>query len=74
MNNHQNIKDIRKAWNVRLNYLIEREEYESCKRIKDLIDKIDTFIKMKDTVEDMAFYEQMEELVVERLMEFCQTR
>lgn len=70
MNNHQNIKDIRKAWNIRLNYLIEREEYEMCQTTKNLIDKIDTFIKMKETVKDKAFYEQLEEMVVERLMEF----
>jgi len=64
IDNHQNIKDIRKAWNIRLNYLIEREEYEMCQTTKNLIDKIDTFIKMKDTVEDTAFYEQMERQVV----------
>jgi len=64
IDNHQNIKDIRKSWNQRLNYLIEREEYEMCQTTKNLIDKIDTFIKMKETVKDLEFYEQMERQVV----------
>jgi len=59
--NIQNIKDI---WNNRLNTLVDMEEYEMAKKTKDLLDKLDTFIKMKDTVEDTAFYEQMERQVV----------
>lgn len=70
MDNTQNIKDIRKAWNIRLNYLIETEQYEMCQTTKNLIDKIDTFIKMKETVKDKAFYEQMERQVVEMCQMF----
>ena len=60
--NIQNIKDI---WNNRLKILVEIEEYEMAKKTKDLIDKIDTFIKMKETVKDRDLYERIERMVIE---------
>ncbi len=60
--NIQNIKDI---WNNRLKILVEIEEYEMAKKTKDLIDKIDTFIKMKETVKDRDLYERIERTVIE---------
>ena len=60
--NIQNIKDI---WNNRLNTMVDMEEYEMAKKTKDLIDKLDTFIKMKETVKDKDLYERMERMVIE---------
>ncbi len=60
--NIQNIKDI---WNNRLNTMVDMEEYEMAKKTKDLIDKIDTFIKMKETVKDRDLYERIERMVIE---------
>ena len=60
--NIQNIKDI---WNNRLNTMVDMEEYEMAKKTKDLIDKIDTFIKMKETVKDKDLYERIERMVIE---------
>jgi hypothetical protein len=60
--NIQNIKDI---WNNRLNMLVDMEEYEMAKKTKDLIDKLDTFIKMKETVKDRDLYERIERMVIE---------
>ena len=58
----QNIKDI---WNNRLNTMVDMEEYEMAKKTKDLIDKLDTFIKMKETVKDRDLYERIERMVIE---------
>ena len=60
--NIQNIKDI---WNNRLNTMVDMEEYEMAKKTKDLIDKLDTFIKMKETVKDRDLYERIERMVIE---------
>jgi hypothetical protein len=60
--NIQNIKDI---WNNRLNTLVEIEEYEMAKKTKDLIDKIDTFISLRDEIEDKDLYKRMEETLIE---------
>ena len=60
--NIQNIKDI---WNNRLNTMVEIEEYEMAKKTKDLLDKIDLFIKMKETVKDQKLYKRMEETLIE---------
>jgi hypothetical protein len=60
--NIQNIKDI---WNNRLNTLVDMEEYEIAKKTKDLIDKLDTFIKMKETVKDQRLYKRMEKMLIE---------
>ncbi len=60
--NIQNIKDI---WNNRLNTMVDMEEYEMAKKTKDLIDKIDLFIKMKETVKDRDLYERIERVVIE---------
>jgi hypothetical protein len=59
--NIQNIKDI---WNNRLNTLVEIEEYEMAKKTKDLIDKIDTFISLRDEIEDKDLYKRMEETLI----------
>ena len=60
--NIQNIKDI---WNNRLNTMVDMEEYEMAKKTKDLIDKLDAFIKMKETVKDRDLYERIERMVIE---------
>jgi hypothetical protein len=59
--NIQNIKDI---WNNRLNTLVEIEEYEMCQKVKTLIDKIDTFISLRDEIEDKDLYKRMEETLI----------
>jgi len=59
--NIQNIKDI---WNNRLNILVEIEEYEMCQKVKTLIDKIDTFTRMKENVKDKDLYKRMEETLI----------
>ncbi len=59
--NIQNIKDI---WNNRLNTLVEIEEYEMAKKTKDLLDKIDTFISLRDEIEDKDLYKRMEETLI----------
>jgi len=59
--NIQNIKDI---WNNRLNTLVEIEEYEMAKKTKYLIDKIDTFISLRDEIEDKDLYKRMEETLI----------
>jgi len=41
------------------------EEYEIAKKTKDLIDKLDTFIKMKETVKDQRLYKRMEKMLIE---------
>jgi len=60
--NIQNIKDI---WNNRLNTMVDMEEYEMAKKTKDLIDKLDAFIKMKETVKDQRLYKRMEDALIE---------
>ena len=60
--NIQNIKDI---WNNRLNTMVDMEEYEMAKKTKDLIDKIDTFISLRDKIEDKDLYDRMERMLVE---------
>lgn len=63
--NNTNIQNIKDIWNNRLNTMVDMEEYEMAKKTKDLIDKIDTFIKMKETVKDRDLYERIERMVIE---------
>ena len=62
----QNIKD---KLTTSLNTLIEIEEYEHCQKVKNLIDKINTFTSLRDKIEDKELYERMEKMLVE----MCQT-
>ena len=62
---NSNIQNIKDRWNTRLNTLVEIEEYEMAKKTKDLIDKIDTFISLRDEIEDKDLYKRMEETLIE---------
>lgn len=62
---NSNIQNIKDKLNTSLNTLVEIEEYEMAKKTKDLLDKLDTFIKMKETVKDQMLYNKIEKQVVE---------
>ena len=60
-----NIQNIKDKLNTSLNTLVDMEEYESCQKVKTLIDKIDYFTSLRDKIEDKDLYDRMERILVE---------
>ena len=60
-----NIQNIKDKLTTSLNKLIEIEEYEHCQKVKNLIDKLNTFTSLRDKIEDKDLYERMERMLVE---------
>ena len=64
-NTVKNIQNIKDRLNTSLNRLVEIEEYEHCQKVKNLIDKVDYFISLRDKIEDKDLYERMEKMLIE---------
>lgn len=64
-NSNNQVQDIKDKLTTSLNTLIEIEEYEHCQKVKNLIDKVDYFISLRDKIEDKDLYERMERMLVE---------
>jgi hypothetical protein len=64
-NTVKNIQNIKDRLNTSLNTLIDMEEYEHCQKVKNLIDKVDYFISLRDKIEDKDLYERMEKMLIE---------
>jgi hypothetical protein len=62
---NSNIQNIKDRLNTSLNKLVEIEEYEHCQKVKNLIDKVDYFISLRDKIEDKDLYDRMEKMLVE---------
>jgi hypothetical protein len=60
-----NIQNIKDKLTTSLNKLVEIEEYEHCQKVKNLIDKVDYFISLRDKIEDKDLYERMEKMLIE---------
>ena len=69
MNSHNQVQNIKDKLTTSLNTLVDMEEYEHCQKVKNLIDKLNTFTSMKETIKDKDLYERMEKMLVE----MCQT-
>ena len=65
MNSHNQVQNIKDKLTTSLNKLIEIEEYEHCQKVKNLIDKLNTFTSLRDKIEDKDLYERMERMLVE---------
>lgn len=62
---NSNIQNIKDKLTTSLNKLVEIEEYEHCQKVKNLIDKVDYFISLRDKIEDKELYERMEKMLIE---------
>ncbi len=62
---NSNIQNIKDKLTTSLNKLVEIEEYEHCQKVKNLIDKVDYFISLRDKIEDKDLYDRMEKMLVE---------
>ena len=62
---NSNIQNIKDRLNTSLNKLVEIEEYEHCQKVKNLIDKVDYFISLRDKIEDKDLYDRMEKMLIE---------
>ena len=61
---NSNIQNIKDKLTTSLNKLVEIEEYEHCQKVKNLIDKVDYFISLRDKIEDKDLYERMERMLI----------
>ena len=64
-NSNNQVQNIKDKLTTSLNRLVEIEEYEHCQKVKNLIDKLNTFTSMKETIKDRDLYERMERMLVE---------
>lgn len=62
---NSNIQNIKDRLTTSLDTLVEIEEYEHCQKVKNLIDKVDYFISLRDEIEDKELYERMEKMLIE---------
>ena len=60
------IEDIKDRWTSRLDLLVSLEEYELAQKTKDLIDKIDYFVSLRDKIKDQGLYKEVEQMVIEQ--------
>ena len=52
-------------WTSRLDLLVDLEEYELAQKTKDVIDRIDFFVSLKEVIQDQELYKEIERLVIE---------
>ena len=60
------IEDIKDRWTSRLDLLVALEEYELAQKTKNLIDKIDYFVSLRDKIKDQGLYKEVEQMVIEQ--------